>query len=94
MKAHISWNFFIKFKKLLIIFLLIVAVNEILILSLPLGTVGERITFTKKPFFLKKDCNSKHFVSSPNIIGIICEFEEPVLMLILFNSFIKKPRVF
>ncbi len=71
MKAHISWNFFIKFKKLLIIFLLIVAVNEILILSLPLGTVGERMTFTKKPFFLKKDCNSKHLVSSPNIIGII-----------------------
>ena len=73
----------------MIIFLLIVAVNETLILSLPLGTVGERITFTKKPFFLKKDCNSKHFVSSPNIIGIICEFEEPVFMSILFNSFIR-----
>ena len=66
--------------------MLIVAVNEILILSLPFGTVGVRITFTKKPFFLKKDCNSKHFVSSPNIIGIICEFEEPVLIFILFAS--------
>ena len=77
----------------MIIFLLIVAVNDTLILSLPLGTVGERITFTKKPFFLKKDCNSKHFVSSPNIIGIICEFEEPVLIFILFNSFMRNLEV-
>ena len=69
------------------IFFFIEEVSDNLILSVPIKTVGDLITFKKKPAFSNFFFIFKHFFSSFIIIGTICDSVFPVSMFKEFNFF-------